>query len=312
MKDKKQRSAIPNPGPNPGKFFLGLLLLLIGLGYMGESLGWVSINVGYVFQHFWSIFLVFIGLSMLPRTDRRFVYGGMAVGIIMLIAIFYFVADNQALTDQTKTDLISLERAPTVEESVLAIESHAAALKIEGGGERLATGAFQSPVLSLKTAERIEKNIQYLTLNTLDYDNRWGWKFFGRSFISSFYLKLGTSTPNTLSIDSKASDVNLNLSTTAIRTLSIKAAASNVILALDDLLPERDITIDAGASAVTIRAPRTLAIRIYSDETISAHTLPGFTSPAPDTYQSAHYEEQKSRLTLHLNARVSNLTVIWQ
>lgn len=55
---------------NSGSLMIGLILIAFGAIFLLDNLGYVDSE--YVFENFWPLVLVFIGLSMLLRRPRRF------------------------------------------------------------------------------------------------------------------------------------------------------------------------------------------------------------------------------------------------
>ena len=55
---------------NSGSLFVGLVLIAFGAIFLLDNLGYIDSE--YVFENFWPLVLVFIGLSMLIRRPRRF------------------------------------------------------------------------------------------------------------------------------------------------------------------------------------------------------------------------------------------------
>ena len=66
---------------NSGSLFVGLLLICFGAIFLLDNLSYVDSE--YIFENFWPLILVFVGLSMLLRRPRRFgkeEFGGSTTG----------------------------------------------------------------------------------------------------------------------------------------------------------------------------------------------------------------------------------------
>ena len=310
MEESKQPITTVYHGVNPGKFFLGILISVIGLSYLGQSLGFLSINIGYVFWHFWSIFLIFIGLSMLDRHNRRTVYLGLVVAVIILFVLFYTVAEKPFFDQVNKTEKIEVPQEAGVRRAQINVYSQAMALKVEGGAAKLVEGNFQSQFISLASTVAVKTGVEEISFDTRDYDNRLGWSYFGKN-ISNFFLKINPDLPVNLSINSGASDINLDLRMVDIEQLDINSGASNIILALGPKATSSVVNINAKASAVTIRLPEEMGVRLKFNSDLSAHNLPRLTSIGNNVFQSDDYNTAYNKVDVNLNSNISNLDLIW-
>ncbi|MEK7478210.1 MAG: hypothetical protein AAB645_02490 [Patescibacteria group bacterium] len=297
-------------GINPGKFFLGILILVIGLSYLGQSLGWLSINIGYVFWHFWSIFLIFIGLSMLDRHNRQTVYFGLAVAVIILLVLFYTVAEKPFFDQVNKTEKIEVPRETGVKQAKINVYSQAMALKVEGGAAKLVEGNFQSQFVSLTSTVAVKDGVEEISFDTRDYDSRLGWSYFGKN-ISNFFLKITPDLPVDLLISSAASDINLDLRTVKARHLNINSGASNIILALGPNATTSEVNINAKASSVTIRLPEAMGVRLKFNSDLSARNLPRLSALGNNIFESSNYNLALNKVAINLNSNISNIDLIW-
>ncbi len=310
MEGKNQQPASSYLGINPGKFFLGILILVIGLSYLAESLGWMSINIGYVFWHFWSIFLIFIGLSMLDRHSRQTVYLGLAIAVIILFVLFYTVAEKPFFDQINKTEKIEVPRAANVSRAQINIYSQAAVLKVEGGADKLVEGSFQSQFVPLVSTMTVKDGVEEISFDTRDDDSRLGWSYFGKN-ISNFFLKINPALPIDLLINSSASDINLDLRTINLNDLNISSGASNIILALGPNATTSEVGINAKASSVVVRLPEAMGVRLKFNSALSAHNLPRLTALGQNIFESDNYNSAAHQVNINVNSNISNIDLIW-
>ena len=323
MPDQKNNQAHPDwQGVNTGKFFLGLLILVIGICYLGESFGIVTINVGYIFQHFWSILLIFLGLSMLSRKSRPMTILGLGITAVVLIGLFYIATNDSAFPELKRFEKIEVASLPGVLKSHIRIDSQAAALKIEGvpadnlaestigTSTMLLAGTFQSTEMNLKTTSNVADQTQNIFLNTRDQNSQFGWLYFGKN-IGNFNLKLNEQFPAELEINSAAADINLDLVKVLASSVAIKSAASNIMINLGDQVPQVDINIQSRASAVTARIPRSSGVEIKFSSAISSKTLPDFISH-DGFYQSKNFANASKHVSIILDSPLSSFDVVWK
>lgn len=296
---------------NTGKFFLGLLIFLIGLSYLAEISGLVSINVGYIFQHFWSILLIFLGLSLLSRRSKLVSLFGFTVAFSVLIALFYLATDNSNFLDLKHLEKIEVEQSLEANVANISIDSQAAALKVDGGGEKILTGTFQSPYLKLKTSSDVKDGKQVILLTTRDQSGQFNWEYFGKS-IGNFSLKLGNKLPIDLEINSAAADINLNLVDIAAQNVTVKSAASNIIISLGQSQKLVNISVRSRASAVTLLIPKTVGVSLNLSSNISTKNLPNLMMTSDGEYETKDFSLAKRQAVINIDSSVTSLDIVWQ
>lgn len=308
-------------GINIGKFFLGLLILTVGICYLGESLGIVTINVGYIFQHFWSVLLIFLGLSMFSRRSRFMTTLGLIITAVVLIGLFYVATNDSAFSELKRLEKIEVLALPNINKAHVRIDSQAAALRVEGdlnlenidnpAQTKLLTGTFQSAEMNLKTTSNVEDKTQNILLNTREQNGQFGWQYFGKN-IGNFYLKLTEKLPVELEINSAAADINLDLTRVIATNIDIKSAASNIIISLGNSEPKTDINIESKASAVTLRIPADVGVNFDFSSNISSKTLPDFVLVGNNRYESRNFKQSKHKIFITLDSPVTSFDVIWK
>lgn len=309
-------------GINTGKFFLGLLVLIVGICYLGESFGLTAINVGYIFQHFWSILLIFLGLSMLSRTSRLMTALGLLITAIVLVGLFYIATNDSAFPELKRLENIEVVALPGITKAHIRIDSQATALKIAGDpsltipsdsttASRLLAGTFQSAEMNLKTTSNVVAQTQNILLNTRDQGGQFGWQYFGKN-IGNFSLKLTEKWPVELEINSAAADINLDLVDVLATSVVIKSAASNIMIGLGSLEPKIVINIQSKASVVTLRVPTDVGVDLKFSANISSKTLPDFILVNDGRYESRNFNQAKKRAFITLDSPVTSFDVIWQ
>jgi hypothetical protein len=318
MPDQINKKTASWRGINTGKFFLGLLILLIGVSYLCQSFGVVFINVGYIFQHFWSILLIFLGLSMLSRRSRTMTYLGLVITAITLIGLFYIATNDSVFPELKRFEKIEILALPEITKANIKIDSQAAALRIDGDPDlkqlslpkKLLSGTFQSSNMNLKTTSNVIDGTQNIILNTRD-QNQFGWEYLGRN-IGNFDLKLNENIPIELEINSAASDINLDLSKLSASRVLIKSSASNIILNLGDKATSTDISIKSRASAVAVRIPKEMGVELNFSSSISSKTLPDFVSKDDGRYESRNLGRAIKKVSINLDSPVSSFDIIWK
>jgi len=305
-------------GINTGKFFLGLLILIVGFCYLGESFGLVTINVGYIFQYFWSILLIFLGLSMLSRRSRSMTIFGLVITAVVLVGLFYVATNNSAFPELKRLEKIEVLTLAGATKAHIIIDSPATALKIEGDQNpndlasfpitnKLLTGIFQSAEMKLATSSELVNQTQNISLKTYNKNHQFNWQYFG-----NFYLKLSGSLPVDLKINSTAADINLDLANVLATGVEITSSASNIMINLGDLEPKIDLNIKSNASAVTLRIPVEMGVDLKFSSNISSKTLPDFVMVSDGRYESRNFNQAKKQAIVTLDSSVASFDVVWK
>lgn len=77
---------------NFGRFFVGLIVILIGFAFLSQNMGWIDlsrINVDWL--NLWPVFIIFIGLSMLSCRGRIGTIIGVLFSFLILITILFVI-----------------------------------------------------------------------------------------------------------------------------------------------------------------------------------------------------------------------------
>jgi hypothetical protein len=75
-------------GFNLGRFLLGLVIVVVGLGYLAKTTGWINLNINFDWANLWPLLIIFIGLSLI--SFRGWV--GAIIGILATLIVLAVVA----------------------------------------------------------------------------------------------------------------------------------------------------------------------------------------------------------------------------
>jgi lia operon protein LiaF len=77
-----------------GKSFGGIILILVGLVFLGNQTGWFDVNIGYIFSTYWPVILIGFGLCGLLFGGRHHSGGSSYLWNLILIAIGVIFLNN--------------------------------------------------------------------------------------------------------------------------------------------------------------------------------------------------------------------------
>ncbi len=292
-----------------GRFFLGLIVIIIGLSLLSESMGWGWFHA-IAWWKLWPVLIILIGISLLGRGGVVATTIGILVGIglLLLIGLMAFGQWNEQRRPEARSE-VSVAREAAAKTVELTIRMGAGALSVRGGSAQLMDGTYTSNVAELSRTDSLLGDIQQVMLRTKGKGNSPFW--FGGAK-NTLDLNLTNDLPVALSVDGGAMTMNLDLTTVRATKVNLDAGASTINLILGDVLEASSVSVDAGASTVTVSLPRTLGARLDLDSAVSKKNLPEFVQKNDSTYESAHYTQTAKKVDLTFDVGASTVNVIWR
>lgn len=125
----------------------------------------------------------------------------------------------------------------------------------------------------------------------------------------SISFKLNTAPVWDMKITTGATDLNFDLSKFKIRDLSLSGGAAQFVLKLGEPLEGSDITVETGASELTIDIPKDAACSIESTAGLSSGDYPGFTKKENGHYETDNFASAKNKFYIRISGGVSDYKV---
>lgn len=282
----------------------GGILILLGLGFLADSLGWMEVNVN-VWQ-LWPILIILFGLSILSRKGWISWIISSVVGLLILgLVAWAIVGASSFSTPATETSQVEIPILESVTAVDLAIDSGAGTITMNSGGVLAVSGEYTSNFAELEQTSEIQNGRQDVGLMI---HGKWqGW----RSPRNDLDLLLNRDLLYNLSIESGATDMDLDLTEISAEKIAIDTGASNLDLRLGDLVSS-EVVVDAGASSVTVSLPRTVGVRIRIDAGLSSQEFPELRKEADGVYVSEMYQTAEKNIELQFDLGVSSVTIEWR
>jgi len=293
----------------PGKIFVGLLVVIIGLVFLARNAGWIRTDLYLSFWKLWPIILILIGLSMISLRGWFGALMGVIFALILaglvLFIIFRPIGPGDESMIEKETIFISKEAG--AKSAIIEVKTGAGELKITGNSEALLSGSFESNFLQLIQKSELKDSVQRITLKT---DVKWP-RLSGRKW-NELNLQINSTTPTKLHIDAGASKMDLDLTEVMIQELDINAGASSIGLIMGGKVANSKLSIDAGASSLNITLPRSLGARLTIDSALSAKNLNNFRQIDTHHFESDNYETSGKKVNIDLNIGASSLNIDWK
>ncbi len=292
-------------GMNFGRIFLGLIILVIGMMYLANNLGWMNLSLHFNASMIWPLVLIFIGLSLF---QRRGWFGGvfgilLTLLVVVVIAIMVFGVDMTGTTTVSTTRSVEIQKSADITSARVAISSGAGKLIVKGGSSQLVSGTFASNFLTLSQSSQVADKIQDVSLKT-----EGKWTGFGHK-VNTFDLLLNSMTPFALTFDTGAIDMNIDLRTVMATSVDISTGASKLTLVLGDTVASSAVSIDAGASSIDITVPKSVGTQVKIDSGASSKQLDDFTKVDDKTYATDNYSTAEKKITIDLTVGATSLNV---
>ena len=293
----------------PGRLFLGLLIIFIGLIFLAQNAGWIKVSFFFSWSLVWPIIIILIGLSLISFRGWLGAILGLIItlliaGLVLVIIFGQISFDDREINYQ---ETIFMEKEEAVDSASLDIKTGAGELIIKGGSPVLLAGQFSSNFLELAQESQVKENIQEINLKT---KGKWLDRI-GRKW-NELNLQIGSTTPVNIFTDTGAADIDFDLSEIIAQEIDIDTGASSLEMILGDKADQAKVNIDAGASSLDIKLPRTVGAELFIDAGLTSKNLIDFKQIDSHHYQSTNFETATKTITLDLNLGVSSLNIGWR
>ncbi len=303
--EKKMRK----DGFNFGNLFLGIFLIFLGIVLLGKSTGWYEVNISVNLWQLWPLLIIFIGLSLLSR-GRWSSFIITVVVTIIVIAIVGFMMFFGMGTKNGKIskniENISIKKEYGVDSALIRVETGAGRLKIDGGGQDLIFGEFESDFLMLDTESEVEGDIQKVTIRTTG-----NWRGFGMP-ANDLKLSINPDIPVKIELATGAIDMDINLSEVAAKSIDIDSGVSSLELVMGDKVSSSIVKINSGVNSIDVTLPRTVGARLTIDAALTSKDLNGFKKLDSNIYESYNYDIADKIIDIDLNVGASSISIDWK
>lgn len=287
-----------------GRFFNGLLLVAIGLLFLGVNLGYFDWGILANLWRFWPVLLILMGASIIMR--RAFSWVVMAIVIAALIFPFW---GGAAGTKET-TETFQRSLPANVNSGVVGLKFGAGRLTVGGTTSEMAEGIFTYGAFAKPNVDFSSSGGKASLRITQRANTFVNWNLGGR-LTHTWDLKLNPTIPLDVNVDAGACEANLDFSEYMLRRADVHTGASQVSVTFGSLFPQVSAKISAGASDITIKVPAGAGVRITQSGGLSSHNLDTLGwEKTGKTYQSPEYSSAATKIDLTIDTGASNLKVI--
>ncbi len=300
----------------------GIILVGIGLFFIGINFGYLSYYVWVELLALWPILLIAIGLELAFRRSRLS-YLGILSPLLIFLTFVYVAAiswdkgyyDYQRSDDRRQSRTYTrevynyeIDRDPEIKRLDLDIDFDMGELWIGPSSDRLFSGDFEYRYRKPRCKYDSDGDTGRIRIRTKDSKhfnifNKNRFKNDARIFIADY-------VPLDLDLDIGAAYVELDLYELIIDKLSLNTGAAKIELRLGCRSKDISIDIDSGASQVIIAVPREMGLEMDSDAALSSTN---FKKAGLEKYQgkyrSDNYNSSDCKADISIDSGVSRIEI---
>jgi hypothetical protein len=300
--------------------FWGFVLVWAGLAYLGASFGWWDYSKAAELWLYWPLALIFGGLSVLLR-GRKFGWAILTSLLLVMTFIIYdlsFASRPLVFNDgwrsqygqggEVREEGLSTDKDARAKDIKYKIRVGAIRADISGITAKALDGNFVSSVMGIRKESSLYGETQLIELTNEGQRGPVMW--FGRKVENRLSLSFSSELPISLEADCGASELNFDLSEYILRRVQLSAGASNIRLKIGEKTENgARVAISSGASAIKIELPKSLGVRIKSDDGLSSNTFAGFVKDG-EYHKNEGYDTATQKIDIVLQTGVSSVEVV--
>lgn len=286
------------------RIVLGITVIIIGMMWLLVNLGVIPAVTARQLWRYWPLLLILWGILLLLGKDNSGVSGCLVVFLVLALVwggfFTYFTSSGREYTETFETSISNSNNAQAVH---LQLVQHAGELKLTShSGTELAKLKFQAevrPEISEKQTGALAEVIIEDQADHLNFNKK----------VSDWELSLAKKLPVQLSLQTGATKASLDFSHLLLEKLEIKTGAGDIDLQLGQA--DCDITIESGASNITIQIPPNVGVRLRtSGALMSVDSDEGrMISVGDRNYESKNLDTKAAIAEIYIAAAAGNVTL---
>ncbi len=299
-----------------GRIFWGTLFVIIGVlgilhNYFAVTLSWDAL------WKLWPLLLVFLGISAFLKDSKSkwLVVGG--IGLLAGIVLFSSAQKGCSSVDRI-IDRHEHTDYSDVSEQTLTAEMDSgvtrASFDFEGGAGRFefrdTTSAFvhaeiRSSITSYTLDRDDDEGVPHFCLNMNDASVSWE----GHGMKNRVYMYLNPQPSWDIGIEGGAASMDFDLRPFIVRTLSLEAGAASIEVRLGDRADSCVVSIETGASSVTLHVPEHVGCEVHTESALSSKSLPAFQKIASGHYRTEQFDAAEKKIFIDVESGLSSIKV---
>jgi hypothetical protein len=290
--------------------FWGVLFVLIGGLFLLNNLGVLSVDWTTVWR-LWPMILVFWGLSILVGKQRPPWYAVVLMIVLMVFMVVAFATtewihgDFDVAVGDSNTQSFEEPMSPGTEHATFRLQSGAGKFIIRDTTTQLVKAQTEVSFGKYDMSREQTDNSTYVTLDFRGRSRSWNFRH-GRNRAE---VQLNTRPIWNVYVDVGAASANFDLTPYKVEELRLNAGASSLKVRLGDRSEETRVRIKTGASSTTVEVPESVGCEVRLHTALSGKRIRGFEKVSSNRYQTANFEDAAKKISIDVEAGVSQVTV---
>jgi hypothetical protein len=319
------------------KLIPGMILVLIGAIFLLHNFGYLHFHWINIFR-MWPIFLVVAGVNLLFASNSSPWATILKITVIIgafLLILFgdfdhgryrwwphwrytYHSDDNNNYNDDSDDDDNGPDSAGVsktgnssfnepyqagVKVARLNISGGATTFRLNDTTSQLFTADVRSHRNKFQFDSHKEDSVYVMDFHMKNHSS-WPWN----DDKDNATISLNTRPEWEMHIEAGATDLNFDLSRFKVRDLTLKGGAAQFVLKMGEPLATSNISVETGASDVTINIPKDAACSVVSSSGLSSTDYPGVKKD-DGHYETDNFASAKNKYYIHISGGVSDFKV---
>lgn len=290
---------------NMGKIFWGLALVAVGVLYLVQNLGIVSLNLQAVWQ-LWPLIIIAFGLSVLSAQHIVWRIVSLIFTILAIVLVVRFAVSDTPLFEPLQKNEVSINKSNNkIKSAKINLNVGASELRIGSRNQsEIANVKLESDIATLDTQSLFADDIQSISIAM-----KGNFRFKKSSLKSIFDISLSRSLPVSLDINLGATSADIDVAEAMASSIEIDAGASDLVVKMGDKVAMSSLSIDSGASSILVKVPYSSGVYLKMDGGLVSKNFDGFEKREDDIFATNGYETAVNKIEIDANIGVSKFTI---
>lgn len=288
----------------PENLFWAAILISLGVLMLFDSIGVIEANFA-VLLNLWPLIIIYFGIQLLLKNYAK-AWPHILLAIATVILMFGVSTAGWLGETPEQTTQIQITSDQDIDELALLLKTSAGNVTFSTAEEpeAIIDARLDSRHMSLGSEQSYQNGNKSVELY-LEGDTSW-WPTRWRNDID---ITIDQQYPLSLSIDAGATDLKADLRDAIVNNLHLRLGASSNDITLGEKSPNANITIDAGASSITIHIPESSAIILDASATVGSVEADSLTRRGDGVYVSDNYEDDANAVDIKATIGAGSLKI---
>ncbi|PLK42906.1 LiaI-LiaF-like domain-containing protein [Emticicia sp. TH156] len=323
--------------------FLGAILIVIGILFLGTNLDWFELNWSFrQIARFWPLMLILAGVfAFLNRSRTAFnAASALLIAFAIPLGIFTCVDDGvsnfkdefdndwHVTIDDDDDDNYNADSDSSSNDGYkndysvpMGTDVMEAKLKLAGGAaefdlEETTSNLFEAKTnLSYKTGYTLTEEVNN-GIKTVEFEQK-GKK--GKGFNLNFdsdknsnntvLIKLNKAPVWDIEMGIGAGELDFDFSDYKVKRLDLNTGATDIDVKLGDKVDNVEVDINSGVTSVKISVPEGVGCELHMDGALNSKKLDGFEKVKSGLWRTPGYESTSKKIKIDADAGLSSIKI---